>query len=133
MELFFIRELAAEPVGVGGGFGVADVNRPVERKANFFEHAPRHPDITVAAPECGMFDSCGFFPCPTFVRPERTRLVTSGLQEAEKVAVCDIVTFNGKCRNKDDTFAAFIVPAEDVPVRAAKSRLTGRDFHEVVV
>lgn len=133
MELFFVGQFAAKPVGVGCGFRVADVNRPVQWKANFFEHADAHPDVSVAPPKSGMFDAGGFPPRPAFLGPKRTRFVTACLNETEKVAIGDVVTFNGERRHMNYARSALIVPAENFVVRLAKSesRFACGDFDEI--
>src|SRR5215468_9848054 len=94
VKLLFVRKLAAEPVCVGSCFGMADIDGPIEGEAHFFEHAEGHPDISIAAPECGMFNAGRFFPCPAFSCPQRARTITAGLYETQKGSVGDIVTLD---------------------------------------
>src|SRR5882757_8122986 len=133
VKLFFVWQAAPEPVGVGGRFGMADVNRPIEREANFLEHRARHPHIAIANPEDGMLDAGRFFPGPAAIGPKRAMLIAAGLDEAQKIGVGDVVALDGKSRNADDALAALVVPAKCFLVRfaEAKSGFAFGDFDEV--
>jgi len=100
---------------------VADVDGPIEREANFFEHRARHPDVAAPAPEDRMLDAGRFFPCPIFVVPECAMLIAAGLDESQEIGVGNVVALDGKSGNADDTLAALVVPAECFAVRFAEA------------
>src|SRR5437016_12784427 len=80
-----------------------------------------------------MLDAGGFFPGPAAIGPKRAMLVATGLDEAEKIGVSDVVALDRKSRNADDALAALVVPAECFVVRfaQAESGFAFGDFDEV--
>ena len=132
MELGFGGKLAAEPVGVGGGFSVADVHGPLLGEANLAKHRAIEPEIAVAAPERGMLDVFFGFPGPGFGSPERAVVVAAGLDESEEVVVGDVVAFDHESRHVHFMGGAFVVPAKFVAVYMihAERGTSRRDFNQ---
>src|SRR5208282_6506932 len=112
LPLRFGRERLPCPARIRTGFRMTDINRPVQGQRHFVEHSAAEPLRTFLAPEQGMRNSASGLPVPIVVGPECTRLITTGSDELEVLAVSHLVAINLERWNVDRVRFILVVPAK---------------------
>ena len=132
MKLRFGRELASEPVSVGGGFCVSHVHRPFLREADLTEHRAKHPEIAFIPPEHWMLNILFGFPGPALRGPKRAVVVPAPLHKAQEVVVRDIMAVDGELGNGNLVCGKFVVPAKFLFARIANPQggAARRNFYQ---
>src|SRR5260370_29874345 len=91
MKLRFGRQFASQPFRIRSGFGVAHVDRPLQRQTYLAKHRPVVPEVAFTPPEHRMLDAFLRLPGPGFVIPERPVLSAAGLPEPQKIVIRSVV------------------------------------------
>jgi len=72
------------------------------------------------------------FQGPAAIGPKRAMLIATGLYEAQKIGVGDVVALDGKSRNADNALAALRCPSQMFPGSICRGRewLRLREFRQ---
>src|SRR5579883_1205452 len=106
------------PTGICGRFGMADVNGPIRRQRNLFEHRAIEPDVITINPELRMADAGFLEPIPGFGSPEAAVAVAAGRNEAEEFLIRDVKGIDREFRHEYRLGLEFIIPTERAVTRS---------------
>src|SRR5215813_9633436 len=112
MELSLGRKRFAYKTRVSRGLCLADVNRPVQRQWQLFEHGLIEPLTIALAPKLWMADVLFLDPDPITLAPETLVVVRAFMNELEKLAVSDLVDVDRECRRLNRMNLKLVVPAK---------------------
>ena len=104
----------AGPPSVGGGLGVAHVNRPGKRQRDLLEHRSQMPVRSPAAVSKKQDAKyrCAVFHSQSAAVQKTSILISAGAHEFEKLAVGHLVAIDGERGNAHRVSLVFVVPAE---------------------
>src|SRR5260370_75497 len=122
MKLRFGRQFASQPFRIRSGFGVAHVDRPLQRQSYLAKHRPVVPEVAFAPPEHGMLNTFLCLPVPGLLTPKGSVLVAPRLHEPQKIVIRYVVILDGEFIDGDFVRPKFVVPPEFIAMNAFQSQ-----------
>src|SRR5580698_1977968 len=107
---------------------MADVDGPIERQRNLFEHRTIEPSIVRGSPEHRMRHRVSCFPVPVLITPENPRFITARGHELQILAVCHHVFVDFERWKLRGMRVELIVPSKTTAYEA-QCRRAGRNLN----